>query len=146
MMRLPTIFWLFNNNVHRLILHWRIPRFFCNNRGNGIQMHGEERFLLYLCFIRKGGPYTTMAQLRFGGDPRRFSFAIRAIVQHLYSIFYHKISGDSMQQRTRAIGYFRQAILVKLVNGVLIEMAQGRPVIEVSRANLLVFHLEVEYK
>jgi len=116
------------SNLHRLHLHWRIPISFTNQGGNGMHMNGEECFLLYLCFIRKGEPYTTMAQLRFGGDPRRFSFAIHAIVQHLYDTFYHKISGNSMQQWLPSIHAFRYAIWEKLVNGFIVEMEHGQPV------------------
>ena len=127
-------------NLRRLHLHWRIPERFYNDNGNGIQMFGEECFLMYLCFIRKGEPYTTMAQLRFGGDPRRLTFAVRAVAEHLYSTFYHKVSGDSMRQWISAMHTFREAVWRKLVDGVLVELEHGRQVRHVHVRSTSKFH------
>ena len=33
----------------------------------------------------------------FGGDPGRFSYSIQLMMKHVYTTFYHKISGDSMR-------------------------------------------------
>ena len=57
---------------------------------------GEERFLHYLYWNRHGGTKLQMCR-EFGGDPRRFTYSIRLMTEHIYTHFYHKISGDSMR-------------------------------------------------
>ena len=38
-----------------------------------------------------------MSRNYFGGDPRRFTYSIRMINEHLYKTFYHKIFEFNMQ-------------------------------------------------
>jgi hypothetical protein len=66
-----------------------------------------------------------MAQTIFGRDPRLFTHYIRAITDHVYSQFYHKISGDSMQQWIPKIDSFRGAIWQKLMNGLVNERSSN---------------------
>lgn len=51
-----------------------------------------------------------MSKHIFGGDPRRFTYLIRLMTDHIYNNFYHKISGDSMWQWIPYIQDFRYAI------------------------------------
>jgi hypothetical protein len=76
--------------------------------------------LVYLYYIRTGTPFIRMAQSTFGGDPRTFTMYVWAITDHLYSNFYHKISGDSMRQWAHLIPEleFRRAIHNKLMVGI----------------------------
>jgi hypothetical protein len=70
--------------------------------GRRTRFDGEELLLYFLYYLRKkDATFIEMATVgKFGGDPRRFTYAIRAIIAHLHSTFYHKISGDSMRQWT----------------------------------------------
>ena len=101
-----------------LKLHWRIPDMFteANNR-----FTGEEAMLIFLFHIRHATPFTQMAEHTFGGDPRLFTHYIRAILRHLYSNFYHKISGDSLRMWVQQIDQFRDAIWNKIQQGVVNE-------------------------
>ena len=62
-----------------------------------------------------------MGQNDFGGNPCRFIYSIRLITNHIYTTFYHKISGDSMRMWISHINTFRHAIWNKLTTGVLVE-------------------------
>jgi hypothetical protein len=76
--------------------------------------------LIFLHHIRTGTAYTRMTHL-FGGDPRRYTYHVRAFSDHLYTTFYHKISGDSMRMWTDSIVDYRMAIWEKLQDGLLHE-------------------------
>lgn len=104
-----------------LLVHLRIPMVF---RMDGYVFTGEEAMLIYFHYIRTATPFTRAANHIFGGDPRRFTLYIRAMVNHLYLNFYHKISGDSMVQWLPYINQFRRAIHDKLMAG-LIEERRG---------------------
>jgi hypothetical protein len=82
--------------------------------GRRTRFDGEELLLYFLYYLRKkDATFIEMATVgKFGGDPRRFTYAIRAIIAHLHSTFYHKISGDSMRQWTspQQVAEFREAI------------------------------------
>jgi hypothetical protein len=80
---------------------------------------GEEAMLVYLHFIRTGTPFTRMSQFTFGGDPRMFTLYVRAITDHLYSNFYHKMNGDSMRQWAPLVPDFCRAIHNKLMDGIV---------------------------
>jgi hypothetical protein len=71
-----------------------------------------------------------MADTIFGGDPRKFTFYIRAILDHIYNNFYHKISGDSMSQWTDDIDDFCHAIHNKLLDGIVRETHPDGTVID----------------
>jgi hypothetical protein len=62
-----------------------------------------------------------MASDVFGGDPRRLSYMTRAITDHLYNTFYHKISGDSMHQWVPFVDNFRTAIWDQILSGLVNE-------------------------
>ena len=48
--------------------------------------------------LTKGAPFTEMARNVFGGDPRAMSPMFEMMIEHLYSAFYNKISGTSLDQ------------------------------------------------
>jgi hypothetical protein len=62
-----------------------------------------------------------MATATFGGDPRRYSHYVKAITDHLYETFHHKISGDSKRQWRASIDDFRTAIWDQLLLGLINE-------------------------
>ena len=101
-----------------LLVHWRIPIVM---RMGERHFTGEESMLIFLHYIRTGTPFTRMASHTFGGDPRRFSYYVRAMADHLYNTFYHKISGDSMRQWLPFISDFRTAIWDELQAGIVEE-------------------------
>ena len=101
-----------------LYQHWRLPQMF---REDARLFTGEEAMLVFLFHIRSGMNFIQMAEHVFGGDPRHFSYFIRAMVRHLYNTFYHKISGDSMRQWIPYVDEFRTAIWEKLQNGIVNE-------------------------
>jgi hypothetical protein len=106
------------HELRRLKLHWRVPVDF---NESGHVFTGEEAMLVFLHYIRTGTPFTRIAQFTFGGDPRKFTFYVRAITDHLYTSFYHKMSGDSMRQWVTQVPEFRNAIHEKLMDGIVHE-------------------------
>jgi len=82
--------------LRRLYLCWRVPTTFRTTSGK--VYGGEECFLVMLFHFIKGTPFTQMARLTFGGDPRRLSEMFDLMIDHLYFTFYHKISGVSLDQ------------------------------------------------
>jgi len=84
------------HNLHRLLLHLRVPESFTVSSGQCFG--GEECFLVYLYHLTKGTPFTEMARLIFGGDPLRLSEMNNSFISFEYYTFYNKISGHSMNQ------------------------------------------------
>ena len=82
---------------------------------------GEEAMLHYLYWNRCGGTRLQMSQNIFGGDPRRFTYSIRLVTDHLYKTFYHKISGDSLRMWMPHMDEFRYALWDRLRSGVTVE-------------------------
>jgi hypothetical protein len=111
------LFGFSKDELRLLLLHWRVPTEFFSESGHVFT--GEEAMLIFLHYIRTGAPFTRMSINSFGGDPRKFTYYIRDFVDHLYSHFYHKISGDSMSIWTPQIHEFRHAIWNKLQDGVV---------------------------
>jgi hypothetical protein len=88
---------------------------------------GEECLIIFLYKICHGHTYTHMAKHVFGGDPRRLSGMIRAMTDHLYTSFYHKISGNSMAILCTEsnITRFRKAIWNRLQQRAIAEEVRG---------------------
>ena len=82
-----------------------------------------ECLLHYLVYTRLGVTKFQMSMYYFGGDPRRFSYSIGTLASHLYHIFYHKKSGNSMAQWLGQIDQFRSCIWKKITNGGTVEPA-----------------------
>ena len=99
---------LSTGQLTRLSLQLRIPGYFLYEGRR--RFKGEECLLHYLVFNRIGETKLRMSRNYFGGDPRRFTYSIRIMTNHLYGTFYHKISGDSMRIWMPHINSFRRAI------------------------------------
>ena len=102
-----------------LYKHLRIPDTISDP--NRYQFGGEEAFLHYMVYNRSGPTKLQLSQIYFGGDPRRFTYSIRLVAQHIYKTFYHKISGDSMRMWVSQIPEFQYAIWNKLRHGATVE-------------------------
>ena len=110
-------------SVNQLMLlhkHLRIPDIIRDERSRR-RFKGEEAFLHYITYNRLGLTKLQLSLYHFGGDPRRFTYTIRAVAKFLYHTFYHKVSGDSMRQWIPHIDAFRHAIWQKIVGGGTIE-------------------------
>jgi hypothetical protein len=86
-----------NSNLERLFKHWRVP----DTLSSATPRHvygGEECFIIILYHMIKGVLFTEMARHTFGGDPWHFSTMNMIIINHLYLMFYHKISGRRLDQ------------------------------------------------
>ena len=103
------------SQLKRLLIHFRIPEEFCYRRK--YVFTDEESFLHFLVFTRTGDTKLKLSRNYFGGDPRRFTYSVRMMNEHLYDTFYHKISGDSMRMWMPYVTDFRRAIWTKLNEG-----------------------------
>ena len=106
------------NQLIRLFKQLRIPNLILEP--GRYQFTGEEATVHYI-YNRLGHTKLQMSENYFGGDPRRFTYSIRLIGNHIYETFYHKISGDSMRQWVYKIPEFQYAIWDKLRNGATVE-------------------------
>ena len=113
------------NQLSCLSLHLRIPTVI-RDLGSRRTFDGEEAFLHYMVYNRLGVTKLQMSLYYFGGDPRRFSYSIRAMGRYLYETFYHKISGTSMLQWLDYIDDFRFAIWQKIMQGGTIESSNNK--------------------
>jgi hypothetical protein len=77
---------------------------------------GEQYMIRYMYHYRTGVTKLQMARL-FGGDPHKFTYGMRLMTNHLYTNFYHKISGNSMPMWRHHIRDFQYAILDRLRSG-----------------------------
>ena len=122
------------NQLELLFKHLRIPDKV--SEPNRHQFGGEEAFLHYMVYNRLGPTKLQLSQNYFGGDPRRFTYSIRLIAKHIYTNFYHKISGDSMRMWFHSIPEFQYAIWNKLRHGATVEETEHN---EQVRANVTNF-------
>lgn len=142
---------LSHRDLRALMIHMRIPdRLVVNCCG----FTGEECLIIFLYKICHGHTYTHMAKHVFGGDPRRLSGMIRAMTDHLYTSFYHKISGNSMAMLCTEsnITRFRKAIwnqhwpraVAKEVRGVVGHLDSSRYIfLKIPFENFCIFsHLD----
>ena len=122
------------NQLELLFKHLRIPDKV--SEPNRHQFGGEEAFIHYMVYNRLGPTKLQLSQNYFGGDPRRFTYSIRLIAKHIYTNFYHKISGDSMRMWVQSIPEFQYAIWNKLRHGATVEETEHN---EQVRANVTNF-------
>jgi hypothetical protein len=101
-------------HLHRLFLHWRLPETITYPLR--ATFTGEQCIIRYLYHIRTGATKLQMARV-FGGDPRKFTYVLRLMTDHLYANFYHKVSGNSMGMWRNHIRDFRYAIWNRLRSG-----------------------------
>jgi len=103
----------FNKEQLRLLLlHWRLPDRIIT--GYGHQFTGEEVLLFSLARIGTGDPITRLVMGHFSGEPRRWSYTFKWFVNHLFVMFYHKISGRSLEMWIPEIQNFKQNIVDRL--------------------------------
>ena len=107
------------HQLQLLFKHLRIPEIL--RERDRYKFRGEEAFMHYMVYNRLGETKLRMSQNYFGGDPRRFTYSIRLISKHIYTTFYHKISGDSMRMWANKIPQFQYAIWNKLRHGATVE-------------------------
>ncbi len=82
-------------NIQCLYLHWRVRDTFRSPSRH--VFGGEECFIVFLHHMIQGKSFTSMARELFGGDPRNLSKMFDAMNDHLYNLFYNKISGTSLK-------------------------------------------------
>ena len=114
---------LSSNQLKRLSRQLCLPRHF--RWRVRYRFTGEECLLHYLVFNRVGETKLRLSRNYFGGDPRRFTYSIRIMTNHIYDNFYHKISGDSLRQWVPDITGFRFDIWHKVTNGISVEQSRS---------------------
>ena len=84
------------SELHQLHLYLRIPETF--RLATRHTFTGEEALLIFL--TRVGGSFGTWRTMEFlfGGHATSWGLLFAAMIDHLYSTFYHKITGDSLRQ------------------------------------------------
>ena len=116
--------------LEQLFVRWRVPSVFRNGRRHRAEVYtGEECMIYYLYYMKTGHTYLHMGRV-FGGDPRRFSYTVRLFNDHLHSLFYHKITGDSLRFWLSShdnITRFRSTIWNRLINTPMIGRGDFSP-------------------
>ncbi len=103
----------FNKEQLRLLLvHWRIPEVIITEQQ--YRFSREEMLIVGLTKLATGDPWTRPLPGYFGSDVRRWSKAFIWFVNHLFILFYHKISGNSMDLWLGQIESFKRVILDRL--------------------------------
>ena len=96
-----------------LMTHLRIPAYFAIDNRN--RFTGEETLLI--CLTRISGPFDSWKSMdkAFGGYHGHWEELFGDFIDYIYSIFYHKITGDSMRQWTspQQVEHFRRLIWSK---------------------------------
>ena len=102
----------------KLYTHLRIPdRLSYQHR---YVFAGEEAFLHYIICNRLGETKIKMSWNYSGEDPRRFTYSIQLITDHIYINFYHRISGDSMREWVPHIPSFGHSIWSRIITKILL--------------------------
>ena len=115
-----TFFRFSKDELRQLLVYWRVPETLVFLTSRHV-CTGEEAMLLYLHFLAHGNTYRIM-QETFGDDgPRRYGPMIHAFVHHLYTNFYHKISGNSLNIFLHLMDDFWRAIWRTLVTNQVLE-------------------------
>ena len=96
------------------MVHLRIPNRVVIGPRHRYRFGGEELLIVCLARIATGDPWTRLIPSHFGGDARRWSFAFRWFINHIFVHFYHKISGQSIAGWIDQIQEFKKAILDRL--------------------------------
>ena len=93
--------------LHELFLHLRLPteRVEINEH----MFTSEEIFLLTLTFLAKGETFNSMRD-NFGGDSNFYGSMVYWFVDHIFSTFYHKITGDSLRMWMKDVDMFRKKV------------------------------------
>ena len=93
-------------DLKKLFLYLPIPGSF-RTEHNGCVIDGESVLLLSMVHIAQGIPIHQLPD-KFSGDPREFGFFFREFCDHIYSTFFHRISGDSLMFYANRIDSYRR--------------------------------------
>ena len=102
------------DELRQLILHLRIPLNFRLERRHILA--GETVLLISLVYMAHATPFYLL-DIKIGGNPREFGNFFKLFCDHLYTTFYHRISGDSLRSYVHRIDDYRYAIWKRLVEG-----------------------------
>ena len=72
---------------------------------------GEEILIISLTKFATGEAWTHLVPSKFGGDPRECSFIFKWFINFIFTCFYNRISGKSLEMWVEHIPTFRQAFL-----------------------------------
>jgi hypothetical protein len=100
------------DQLRLLFLHLRIPGLVITQHWH--HFTGEEILIICLARLATGDPWARLIPGNFGGDVRRWSYAFRWFIEHIFINFYHKISGSSIERWIPEILSFKQAISDRL--------------------------------
>jgi hypothetical protein len=75
---------------------------------------GEEILLVSLARIATGDPWIQLIKGYFGGEPRRWCYAFKWFVNHLFTLFFNKILGHSIEMWLPEMQHFKQLIVERL--------------------------------
>jgi DDE superfamily endonuclease len=124
--------------LHLLVVAWRLPEILRPPPGQRRTFFPREEALIkFLNWLRHGHTFIHMAAYVFGGDPRIYTFIMRCMVSHLYTTFYHKVSGDSLRMWMPYLDVFRGAILLHLRNQAQIDVLSNIPGLAAEAAAFL---------
>ncbi len=85
------------NQLSQLFIHLRIPNIVRPQVGGGRRIFsGEEVFIFSLTKIASGLSNLNLYEF-FGGDPREYSAMFNWFIRHVFTTFYNKISGRSLE-------------------------------------------------
>lgn len=90
------------NELQLLLLHLHIPEYFIQEHRETHKLLGEIVLLISLVYMAHGTPFYNLVDL-FGGNPREFGIYFNIFSSHLYDVFFHRISGDSLSLYTGRI-------------------------------------------
>jgi hypothetical protein len=93
------------------MVHLRIPNTVVIVPRHRYRFSGEEILIICLTHFATGHPWTRLIPSHFGGDPRRWIVAFHWFIDHLFVLFYHKISGRSIDGWIGHIHEFKRSIL-----------------------------------
>jgi hypothetical protein len=91
--------------------HLRIPNTVVIGPRHRYRFSGEEILIIYLTWFATGDPWTRLIPSHFGGDQRRWSVAFCWLLIIFFVLFYHKISGRSIEGWIDQIHEFKKSIL-----------------------------------
>ena len=101
--------------LHQLLIHLRLPQKITVSRRQ-YSFTGEELLIISLARIAIGDPWYIIIPNSFGGGLSRGSEGFEWFINCLYETFYHKISGNSMNDWMDDMDEFRTVIHRKVTD------------------------------
>jgi hypothetical protein len=100
--------------LNMLFIHFRMPNV-VRPLVSGGRRHfsGEEVLVVALTRIATGLSFLAMVNI-FGGNPREYSTIFHWFVEYIFTTFYHKISGRSLEMWLGQIDAFRDLIRTRM--------------------------------